>query len=69
MVGADGPRKSFKFELSRFAKTSSKFLDIHDMRDTHYIIFCYLKKQLIIVFRGGNTMKLLTEIIISLGFV
>jgi len=28
MIGADGPRKFFKFELSRFAKTSSKFLDI-----------------------------------------
>jgi len=26
MVGADGLRKFFKFELSRFTKTSSKFL-------------------------------------------
>jgi len=28
---------------------------IHDMRDTHYIIFCHSKKkQLIIVFLGGQ---------------
>jgi len=31
--------------------------DICYMRDTHYIIFCHPKKQLIIVFRVGNTME------------
>jgi len=27
-----------------------KYRAIHDMRDTHYIIICHSKKQLIIVF-------------------
>ena len=27
---------------------------IHDMRKSHYVIFCHSKKQLVIVFRGGK---------------
>jgi len=30
---------------------------IHDMRDTHYIIFCHPKNYWLLFFRRGHTME------------